>query len=102
MQQVLSAQMAPIYSVSDWLIVCLDTHVAGTNEGYLEDAQLQLLKKAATKGQNVLAAMHHNPVPMGSTWLDPMMVSKATKLLYICDCNPSIRGMIEGQFHQEM
>lgn len=102
MQQVLSAQMAPIYSVSDWLIVSLDTHVAGTNEGYLEDAQLQLLEKAATKGQNVLAAMHHNPVPMGSTWLDPMMVSNATQLLSICERHPSIRGLIWGHVHQEM
>ncbi|HLR30485.1 MAG TPA: 3',5'-cyclic-AMP phosphodiesterase [Paenalcaligenes sp.] len=102
MQQVLSAQMDPIYSVGGWLVISLDTHVAGTNEGYLEDSQLQLLEKAAASNQNILVVMHHNPVPMGSAWLDPMMIANATQLLSICEHHSCIRGLVWGHVHQEM
>jgi len=102
MQQVLAEQMGSVYELGDWQIVALDTHVPGTNQGYLNDEQLQILEQAVTQGPHQLVALHHNPLPIGSAWLDPMMIANATRLLKLCEEEPSIRGLIWGHVRQEM
>lgn len=102
MRSVLGSQMAAITDRSDWRIVALDSHVAGSDEGFLGEDQLALLEQAAQTERWVLVAMHHNPVPMGSAWLDPMMIANANELLALCERQEQIRGLLWGHVHQEM
>ena len=66
-----------------WSIVLLSTFLAGEDAGGLGPARLQGLRQAlaAHSGQHVLVAMHHHPLPMGSTWLDGVALRDAHGVL---------------------
>jgi Icc protein len=85
-----------------WSIVLLSTFLAGEDAGGLGPARLQGLRQAlaAHAGQNVLVAMHHHPLPMGSTWLDGVALRDATTFWSIIDANESVRAVICGHVHQ--
>lgn len=93
MCEVLSAQMQSVVNLGNWQIVALDSHLPGKNEGYLQEKQLQLVAQTAAQSENVLLMLHHNPVPMGSAWLDPMMIANGVQLLDLCESYDSIRGL---------
>ena len=85
-----------------WRIVMLDSTVPGSEGGHLavaELAQLEaLLKEAADR--HVLVCLHHNPVPVGSPWLDTMMVDNAAELFAVLDRHPQVRAVLWGHVHQ--
>lgn len=86
----------------NWSVVLLSTFLAGEDAGGLGPARLQGLKQAlaAHAGQHVLVAMHHHPLPMGSTWLDGVALRDATDFWRIIDGNRDVRGVICGHVHQ--
>ena len=86
----------------NWSIVLLSTFLAGEDAGGLGPARLQGLKQAlaAHSGQHILVAMHHHPLPMGSTWLDGVALRDATDFWRIIDSHPEVRGVICGHVHQ--
>src|SRR5690606_28362210 len=55
-----------------WSLVLLNTFLTGEDAGGLGEQRLRGLDAAlkAHRGQHVLIAMHHHPMPMGSAWLD--------------------------------
>jgi Icc protein len=85
-----------------WSIVSLSTFLAGEDAGGLGPARLQGLRQAlaAHAGQHVLVAMHHHPLPMGSTWLDGVALRDATAFWEIIDRHPDVRAVICGHVHQ--
>ena len=85
-----------------WSIVLLSTFLAGEDAGGLGPARLQGLRKALSVhvGQHVLVAMHHHPLPMGSTWLDGVALRDAKDFWQIIDAHPDVRGVVCGHVHQ--
>ena len=85
-----------------WSIVLLSTFLAGEDAGGLGPARLQGLRKALAvhTGQHVLIAMHHHPLPMGSTWLDGVALRDANDFWQIIDAHPEVRGVVCGHVHQ--
>ena len=85
-----------------WSIVMLSTFLAGEDAGGLGPARLQGLRKALSVhvGQYVLVAMHHHPLPMGSTWLDGVALRDAQDFWQIIDAHPKVRGVVCGHVHQ--
>jgi len=85
-----------------WSILLLSTFLAGEDAGGLGPARLQGLRKAlsAHAGQHVLVAMHHHPLPMGSTWLDGVALRDAKDFWQIIDAHPEVRGVVCGHVHQ--
>ena len=61
-----------IVDVGNWRVV-LDSSIPGAVPGYLEDDQLDLLRRAIdSAGERfLLVSFHHHPVPIGSDWMDP-------------------------------
>lgn len=102
MREVLGAQMPTVTDLAAWRVISLDSHVAGSDEGFLAECQFELLRAAARTQQWVLVSMHHNPVPMGSAWLDPMMIANAPRLLSLCEAHENVQGLLWGHVHQEM
>lgn len=92
-----------VTDLGNWRIVCLDTSVPGSNSGELRPDQLDLLVAAAYQApkQHIFLALHHNPVPIGSLWLDTMMVSNPEALFNLVDTLPQIRAISWGHVHQE-
>ena len=87
-----------------WSIVLLSTFLAGEDAGGLGPARLQGLRKAlaAHAGQHVIVAMHHHPLPMGSTWLDGVALRDAKDFWQIVDAHSNIRGVVCGHVHQAL
>jgi len=85
-----------------WSIVMLSTFLAGEDAGGLGPARLQGLRQALAvhEGQHVLVAMHHHPLPMGSTWLDGVALRDGAAFWQIVDQHPEVRGVICGHVHQ--
>ena len=85
-----------------WSIVLLSTFLAGEDAGGLGPARLQGLRKALTvhANQHVLVAMHHHPLPMGSTWLDGVALRDAKDFWQIIDAHSNVRGVVCGHVHQ--
>jgi hypothetical protein len=85
-----------------WSVVLLSTFLAGEDAGGLGPARLQGLKQAlaAHAGQHILVAMHHHPLPMGSTWLDGVALRDAQSFWQIIDTHPEVRAVVCGHVHQ--
>jgi Icc protein len=85
-----------------WSIVMLSTFLAGEDAGGLGPARLQGLRQAlaAHTGQHVLVAMHHHPLPMGSTWLDGVALRDAPAFWSVIDAHASVRAVVCGHVHQ--
>jgi Icc protein len=85
-----------------WSVVLLSTFLAGEDAGGLGPARLQGLRQAlaAHAGQHLLVAMHHHPLPMGSTWLDGVALRDATAFWSVIDAHEEVRGVICGHVHQ--
>jgi len=86
----------------EWSVVLLSTFLAGEDAGGLGPARLSGLKQAlaAHAGQNVLIAMHHHPLPMGSTWLDGVALRDAQAFWSIVDAHSNVRAVVCGHVHQ--
>ena len=85
-----------------WSIVMLSTFLAGEDAGGLGPARLDGLRKslAAHVGQHVLVAMHHHPLPMGSTWLDDVALRDSHAFWNVIDSFSNVRVVVCGHVHQ--
>ncbi|MEP4486168.1 MAG: 3',5'-cyclic-AMP phosphodiesterase [Halioglobus sp.] len=93
-------------TIGRWHIVMLDSQIPGEVGGQLGDAQIRLLEQAlehaAGKDAHVLICLHHQPVPVGSDWLDKQQVSDADALFKLTDQHPRVKGILWGHVHQQV
>lgn len=92
-----------ITDIDRWRLVLLNSTVPGSNAGHLANDQLDLLKQACRSAgeRHILIAVHHNPLPMGSRWLDTMMIDNGHALFSLIANQPQVRGLLWGHVHQE-
>jgi Icc protein len=104
MQEHLQAPGVHTESVSDhgnWRFVMLDSVVPDSEGGHLRDEQLQILEEAlASATQHVLVCLHHQPVNVGSAWIDTMAISNPEAFFDIIDRHDCVRGILWGHVHQ--
>ncbi len=86
-----------------WLVVLLDTSVSGRVEGWLGDGELSRLDGCLAEHpeKHALVCLHHNPVPVGSEWVDRLGLTNADQFLTVIDRHPNVRGLLWGHVHQE-
>lgn len=89
-------------SFPGWRIVMLDSHVSGSDAGWLEDDELDRLDRelAAAAGQHVLICLHHQPLPIGSPWLDLVGLKNGAALAALQGKHGNVRGVLWGHIHQ--
>lgn len=85
-----------------WSIVLLNTFADNDAGGLLSPAALRDLERALDDNASghCLIALHHQPVPMGSRWLDSVPLRNAAEFLAICDRYTHVRGIAWGHVHQ--
>ncbi|MEY4762291.1 MAG: hypothetical protein RLZZ200_2147, partial [Pseudomonadota bacterium] len=85
-----------------WRVVMLDTRVPGRGEGRLAGSELARLDAllAEAGDRPSLVVMHHQPVALGSEWLDGIGLSNADAFLSVLDRHPVVRGVVFGHVHQ--
>lgn len=96
-------RLSPIVDIGYWRIILLDSSAVGSNAGHLAADQLALLRRAAAQAdkRHVLVALHHNPVPMGCTWLDSTKLDNGDTLLDCISHLKNVRCVLWGHVHQE-
>jgi Icc protein len=87
----------------NWNFIFLNSSIAGSEGGHLDADTLQTLEHqlAADRDSHTLVCLHHQPVLMGSHWLDTMAVDNADEFFSIIDRHDQVRGILWGHVHQE-
>ncbi|WP_078120774.1 3',5'-cyclic-AMP phosphodiesterase [Thiosocius teredinicola] len=85
----------------EWRFIMLDSVKPGAEGGHLSDHELDLLDKAlAGADRHTLVCMHHQPVNVGSAWIDTMAIDNPDPLFEIIDRYSHVRGILWGHIHQ--
>ncbi|WP_261816624.1 3',5'-cyclic-AMP phosphodiesterase [Vibrio gallicus] len=86
-----------------WQVILLDSQVQGLPHGFLDAQQLEFLdnKLAEHSQRHSLVLLHHNPVTIGSAWLDQHRLQKAKQLWEVLDRHSNVRTVLSGHVHQE-
>ncbi len=87
----------------DWVIILLDSHVIGEIHGNFSQQTLDFLQASleAHKDKHILITFHHQPVPIGSRWMDRYIVQNAHSFWQVIKDFQNIKGILWGHVHQE-
>ena len=92
--------------VGAWQILLLDSQVPGEVGGNLGSSEISRMQEALERGQAEqlysLICLHHQPVPVGCSWLDEQMVADARDFFTALGRFPRVRGVLWGHVHQEL
>jgi Icc protein len=85
-----------------WGFVFLDSTRPSSEGGHVSNNALMCLRKCLQqfRQRHLLVCLHHQPVPVGSRWLDTMTVDNATELFKVLDAAPQVRAILWGHVHQ--
>jgi Icc protein len=88
--------------LGNWLIVLIDSTVPGQVGGLLEQQELERLEHCLSSHPShyTLICLHHQPIPVGSAWIDALGIANGTRLLAIIDRYAGVRGVLWGHVHQ--
>jgi len=99
-------QLSNEIRVGNWQIIMLDSQIPGEIGGELGSDQLAMLdgclQRADGEGLHTLVCLHHQPVAIGSDWLDQQMVADADKFFALLEQYRSVRGILWGHVHQQI
>ena len=92
--------------VGAWQILMLDSQVPGEVGGQLGPQELEGLEAALVEAEEAglfsLVCLHHQPVEIGSEWLDEQMVADAAAFFDVLQKFPGVKGVLWGHVHQEI
>ncbi|MXW12374.1 MAG: 3',5'-cyclic-nucleotide phosphodiesterase [Synechococcus sp. SB0662_bin_45] len=96
------ASVAPCgVAVGNWLVIGLDSHVAGRMGGRLSTAQLDWLASILrTHPGPCLVALHHPPTIIGCPRMDPIALETPEHFLSLLQSFPQVKGVVFGHVHQ--
>ncbi|MGH8307763.1 MAG: 3',5'-cyclic-AMP phosphodiesterase [Gammaproteobacteria bacterium] len=91
-----------VHTLGAWQIVLLNTLTSGKVGGHLDEAELEFLESALAHSHefNILIALHHQPVPIGSAWLDRIALDNAGEFFDVVDRFKNVRAVLWGHIHQ--
>lgn len=89
--------------LGNWLIILLDSAVPGHVYGRLAESELQYLQAtlSAHSDKHIMVMLHHQPVCVGSAWIDQYILRNADALFAIVDEFPQVKALVWGHVHQE-
>lgn len=88
--------------MGNWQCIFLDSNGKDENNGYLDDEELAFLEHALAKpmADHSMIALHHQPVDIGSRWIDTMQLENKQLFFDIVDKYANTRLVIWGHVHQ--
>lgn len=95
-------KLTQTFDALGWRFILLDSSVPHEDGGALGDAQRAWLRStlASEPRTPTIIVVHHNPVPVGSAWLDPMMIADSNALNAILETSAQVRAVLFGHVHQ--
>jgi Icc protein len=87
--------------IDEWQFIMLDSYDPGHVGGRLTAHELERLDAAlAHVPAHALVCLHHQPVDMGSRWLDGVGLVNADEFWNVIDAHAHVRGVVWGHVHQ--
>ena len=105
MDEILSGapfQFCGSQRLGNWSLILLNTFLTGEDAGGLGARRLEALGAALKEheSQHVIVCMHHQPLNMGSAWLDGVGLRDSEKFLAVLDSSRNVRAVLWGHVHQ--
>lgn len=87
---------------SNWHAILLSSLVRGKASGLLADNELERLKQFLENSpqQNLLIMLHHQPISVGSHWLDGVGLVNSSDFQAIVEQSDRVRAVVFGHVHQ--
>lgn len=99
-------RLPDVIRVGAWQIIMLDSQIPGEVGGHLGEQELGKLDEYLAAGEAAglysLVCLHHQPVPIGCSWLDEQMVQDADAFFAVLDRYKQVRGVLWGHVHQAL
>ncbi|WP_256527339.1 3',5'-cyclic-AMP phosphodiesterase [Gilvimarinus sp. DA14] len=88
--------------VGGWLLVLLDSSVPGYVHGELAAAEMAFLRDtlAAHPDTPTLIMLHHQPVAVGSEWIDQYIVRNHAEFFAALESQSQVKAVCWGHVHQ--
>jgi len=94
--------MPGVVDTEYWRLIMLDSVIPDAEGGHLTDNELAHLEQAlAQQHKHTLVCLHHQPLPVGSRWLDTMALDNGDAFFELLAPYPQVRGVLWGHIHQE-
>ena len=86
-----------------WNMIFLDSRIPMEEGGDLHPNELERLDKqlAAYPRLPAIVFLHHQPVPVGSHWLDSYVVLSHKAFFNVIDRHPNVKAICWGHVHQQ-
>ncbi|MBV8802170.1 MAG: 3',5'-cyclic-AMP phosphodiesterase [Gammaproteobacteria bacterium] len=85
-----------------WQIILLNSQKTGAVEGFLDELQLEFMQECLKKYpmHHAIIAFHHQPIMVGSAWLDNLGLKNADVFWDILKSFPQVKTILFGHVHQ--
>jgi Icc protein len=91
-----------VFEASHWRVILLNSAVENQIAGSLSDNQLeQLERELSANDKPTLVALHHQPLPVGSPWIDRYPLLEPEKLYSCLENEGNVQAVVWGHIHQE-
>jgi len=88
--------------LGNWRIFLLSSFQEAAHAGTLSPGRLAALEESLKNSYDeyVMICMHHQPLTMGSTWLDRLGLQNSQQFLTIINRHKQVRAVVWGHVHQ--
>ena len=88
--------------IRDWLLLGLDSCITGNAGGEIAAEEFERLDRIIdeSSAKHIMVCLHHPPVPMGSAWLDTVLLKNGDELLERLHAAGRVRLLVFGHVHQ--
>jgi Icc protein len=93
----------PSVIAGGWHLIFLDSTMPGKTGGHLTHDQLAKLEQnLVDRPENpTLICMHHQPVPVGSQWIDNIGLNNSAMFMETVNRHTQVKGVLCGHIHQQ-
>ncbi len=90
-------------TIGAWTMYFLSSFTRGDDGGSIGADAIAALDESLASQQSefALVCLHHQPLPMGSAWLDGVGLRDADEFLGCINRHSNVRGVLWGHVHQE-
>lgn len=91
-----------VHQQQGWCLILLNSAIYDQPQGQLSEPMLDNLKDALEAHAHLpcLVVLHHQPVAVGTPWIDRHPVLEPQKFLDIIDQAPQVKAVLWGHIHQ--
>lgn len=104
MNRLAPKRYTEMVALGNWRLLLLDTSVENHICGGLSEVQLQRLEQLLQECREypVMIMMHHQPVPVGSDWIDGHMLREGgERFMQLVRGQQNVKALVWGHVHQQ-